>query len=68
MRFKHPPIEVGHTRVRPVFALFPTTVGGEKVWMEWYVVKERFSEIDGPWEPTYEWKEIDKWMPKTGKK
>ncbi len=63
MKFKKH-IHIGDTRQRPVFALFPTDVGGVKLWLEWYVVEEVFHEESDFMGTTYFWKEVNRFVPK----
>ena len=44
MRWNEP--ETGDTKIKKRFALFPITIDGETRWLEWVVIKYRFSNFE----------------------
>lgn len=68
MKWLHPKIEpvIGETRERKVFAWLPAQVGDYRVWLEFYIVEEIFTEIiDYKFElpvPAYRWVEKTRYL------
>lgn len=61
MQLKHNPLKHGDRRTFPSFAIFPTVVEGKKIWLEWFMIEEEWTEA--PEYDRYYWNVVRRWLP-----